>query len=629
MKETQENTMKRKQRDRQDEKYIRSVLCFLLGVLLSTSIVAVGIAYALPKMTVRTERAAVASVTSELVEDTINSSLGSYLSTNKIAVSEESMEEIIRYISDSASDQAELTENQISEVKNLIKVSIQNTNETIDANIQDANDNLNSSVVTMQEFVVSGDDEISSALKDYIDKYVVPGITASLEMNSEDIVAVNQNIVKMGNEYDSYKEINDTNLTEIIDLIEEYHIKTEENFENTQEKLESYQEELTEKLSTFQAEYNAYVESTDNKIELVEKKLDDCVTIAEFTKFKESYESYKVNTKDTVEEIRRAVGLLEEKKADKIAVEELADNLNGLKTAYDAFTRENGSFSALKERVTTTETVIVQNSSDIVMLENRITELEKELMAVDIANSNGISELEQKMDTADTALEDKLSKFYQVGSIYMTFGNENPADLFGGSWERVEDTFLMAAGSQYPAGSEGGSNTVILDSENIPNLNITGKTNAKNGVGTSANGAYNGTITSNGTYLGGTYGTSLSGEHSHSYSAGGSALVMGANENTGGMSYDSSFSFVVGSGGWWGYTNKNISDIAGAGNHNHTIAIPNQTITSSGNVSIGNHTHTINIPALSVTGTWKNNNVQKIDVTNKYVAVNVWKRVAK
>ena len=626
MKETRENTMKREQRDRQDEKHVHSVLYFLLGVLLSISLVAVGIAYVLPKMTVRKEP--VVTVTSELVEDTINSSLGNYLSANKIAVSEESMEEIIQYISESASNQAELTENQISEVKNLIEVSIQNTNETIDAGIQGTNDNLNNSVVNMQEFVVNGDDEISSALKDYVDNYVVPGITASLEMNSEDIVTVNQNIVKMGNEYDSYKEVNDTNLAEIINLIEEYHTETEENFENTQEKMESYQEELTEKISTFQAEYNAYVESTDNKIELVEKKLDEYVTIAEFTKFKESFESYKANTKDTLEEIQRAVALLEEKKADKAAVEELADNLNGLKTAYDTFTGENGSFSALKERVTTTEMGIVQNSSDIVMLENRITELEKELTAADNANSNSISELEQKMDTADTALNDKLSKFYQVGSVYMTFGNENPGDLFGGSWERVEDTFLMAAGSQHLAGSEGGSNTVTLGAENIPSLNITGKTTAKNGVGTSANGAYNGTVTSSGTYQGGTYGTSANGEHSHDFSAGGTALVVDSVNNHPQMPYADGFAVTRNIDSWWCNHNKINSNIASAGNHSHTISIPSQTITSKGNLSMENHSHTVNIPALNLTGTYQNNNVQSIDVTNKYITVNVWKRVA-
>lgn len=617
MKETQKNTLKREQKDRQDEKYIRSVLYFLLGVLLSTSIVAVGIAYALPKMAVRTERAAVAAVTSELVEDTINSSLGGYLSSNKITVADESMEEITQYISDSVCNQAELTENQISEVKNLIKVSIQNTNETIDTNIQDTNDNLNSSVITMQEFVVNGDSEISGALREYIDKYVVPGITASLEMNTEDIVTVNQNIVKMGNEYDSYKEINDTNLAEIINLIEEYQTETEGNFENTQEKIESNQAELTEKLSAFWAEYNAYVESTDNKIELVEKKLDECVTIAEFTEFKESYEDYKADTKDTIEEIQRAVNLLEEKKADKTTVEELAGNLNGLKTAYDTFTGENGDFSALKERVTTTETEIAQNSSDIVMLENRITELEKELMAADAANSNSISELEQKMYTADGEIADRLSKFYQVGSVYMTFGSENPADLYGGTWEKVEDTFLMCAGSTYPAGTEGGNNAVTLGRENIPNLNITGSTAAKNGVNTSAAGAYSGTITSQGNYNGGTYGTSVNGEHQHTLPDWGAYWTQAWGNGNMSMALQ-----------WLNISDGAVDAVSVAGNHSHTVTIPNQTITSYGGLNIGNHSHTVNIPALSVKGNYQNNSLQSVDVTNKYVTVNVWKRVA-
>ena len=50
-----------------------------------------------------------------------------------------------------------------------------------------------------------------------------------------------------------------------------------------------------------------------------------------------------------------------------------------------------------------------------------------------------------------------LEQVYPVGSIYLSTVATDPSVLFGfGSWERIQDTFLLAAGSQFPAGSTGG-----------------------------------------------------------------------------------------------------------------------------------------------------------------------------
>lgn len=46
---------------------------------------------------------------------------------------------------------------------------------------------------------------------------------------------------------------------------------------------------------------------------------------------------------------------------------------------------------------------------------------------------------------------------YPVGSIYMSVNSTDPSTLFGGSWEQIKDTFLLASGSEYGAGSTGGS----------------------------------------------------------------------------------------------------------------------------------------------------------------------------
>jgi len=186
----------------------------------------------------------------------------------------------------------------------------------------------------------------------------------------------------------------------------------------------------------------------------------------------------------------------------------------------------------------------------------------------------------------------------------------------------------MCSGSAYPVGSSGGNNSVTLNAGNIPSLDITGTTSAENGVGTSSNGAHSGTITSQGNYTGGTYITSTNGEHSHNFSAGGTALVVDSINAHPQMPPADGFAVTNSIDSWWCNHNKINSSIANAGNHSHTVSIPSQVITSTGSLSIGNHSHTVNIPALNVTGAYINNNVQSIDVTNKYVAVNVWKRVA-
>lgn len=42
-----------------------------------------------------------------------------------------------------------------------------------------------------------------------------------------------------------------------------------------------------------------------------------------------------------------------------------------------------------------------------------------------------------------------IDTVYPVGSIYMSVNNTDPGTLFGGTWQQLEDTFLLGAGSSY------------------------------------------------------------------------------------------------------------------------------------------------------------------------------------
>lgn len=58
---------------------------------------------------------------------------------------------------------------------------------------------------------------------------------------------------------------------------------------------------------------------------------------------------------------------------------------------------------------------------------------------------------------------------YPVGAIYMSTVATNPKTLFGfGTWEQIKDTFLLAAGSTYSAGSTGGEATHTLTISEMP-----------------------------------------------------------------------------------------------------------------------------------------------------------------
>lgn len=57
---------------------------------------------------------------------------------------------------------------------------------------------------------------------------------------------------------------------------------------------------------------------------------------------------------------------------------------------------------------------------------------------------------------------------YPVGAIYLSTTDTSPASLFGGTWERIKDCFLLAAGDTYAAGSTGGEAQHTLTVNEMP-----------------------------------------------------------------------------------------------------------------------------------------------------------------
>lgn len=72
-------------------------------------------------------------------------------------------------------------------------------------------------------------------------------------------------------------------------------------------------------------------------------------------------------------------------------------------------------------------------------------------------------------DIGAVAKNELLSKTYPVGSIYLSAEETSPASLFGGTWERLKDRFLLAAGDSYTPGATGGEAEHTLTVEEMPN----------------------------------------------------------------------------------------------------------------------------------------------------------------
>lgn len=92
---------------------------------------------------------------------------------------------------------------------------------------------------------------------------------------------------------------------------------------------------------------------------------------------------------------------------------------------------------------------------------------------------------------------------YPVGSIYMSVNSTSPQTLFGGTWQQIQDTFLLASGSTYTAGATGGSATHTLTTTELPahthgSKSLTGTfqiRRAGSGGGTDVIAAQTGTVT--------------------------------------------------------------------------------------------------------------------------------------
>lgn len=104
--------------------------------------------------------------------------------------------------------------------------------------------------------------------------------------------------------------------------------------------------------------------------------------------------------------------------------------------------------------------------SDVSGLQRKLDEL---TIPPDIETSEDVVLLVNKLSLTVNDLTNAVNALIpSVGEIYITTSDENPSVKFGGTWEQIKDTFLLASGDIYNAGSTGGEATHILTIEEMP-----------------------------------------------------------------------------------------------------------------------------------------------------------------
>lgn len=123
--------------------------------------------------------------------------------------------------------------------------------------------------------------------------------------------------------------------------------------------------------------------------------------------------------------------------------------------------------------------IFPKTTIDQVYTEDGSTPMGNDYFQKPLSAGNGISisGTTISVDFGETAFKNMiLEAAYPVGSIFIATvlpqNNKCPIEnTLGGTWERIKDKFLLAAGDTYTAGNTGGSATVSLNTNNLPSHN--------------------------------------------------------------------------------------------------------------------------------------------------------------
>ena len=238
-----------------------------------------------------------------------------------------------------------------------------------------------------------------------------------------------------------------------------------------------------------------------------------------------------------------------------------------------------------------------------------------ETMATNINTINTVNDdLLKRIKSLESKLDSKqiFLMSHPIDSIYITISSDENtttkmSQKYGGKWSVYgEGKFLLS--STENVDKTGGNNQITLNSNQIPSLNMTGNTVAKN------------IVTGNtGTGYGITYGSSnrttvSGGGHSHGFSTN-MMIDAGAQAGWGSSITNVSSGYVA---------NPSFISTTTNGNHTHTYADYYVT----GISGVATHNHSTTVPSLTVNASYVNSNQTSVNIQNSYITVYMYKRTA-
>lgn len=106
-----------------------------------------------------------------------------------------------------------------------------------------------------------------------------------------------------------------------------------------------------------------------------------------------------------------------------------------------------------------------------VATQEELLEQAAEVLATKAAGGGSV-DVQAIIDEVLAQVQENDKQKYPVGYLWISADSTSPADVLGfGTWERIQDQFLLAAGSTYTAGSTGGEATHTLTIDEMPSHN--------------------------------------------------------------------------------------------------------------------------------------------------------------
>ena len=137
-----------------------------------------------------------------------------------------------------------------------------------------------------------------------------------------------------------------------------------------------------------------------------------------------------------------------------------SNNTNNVKMLNEIRSNDDDNTKTILDKFTAFSTSLKQEFA------SRMDASDQKMTAKDAELQAQIDAISAKVNSVDT--------YYPIGSLYLSLSNENPGNIWGGSWQLVaQGQSLMGSGNGFALGTSGGSYDYTLTQANLPNYNLT------------------------------------------------------------------------------------------------------------------------------------------------------------